>query len=68
MSTQIKCSKCGKAHKMHTAHEMWLTDGFYSFSATQPSETSVRVWVGDTCLSKIWKLQGKSFTQPVNQA
>lgn len=53
MAHQIKCHKCGKMHKAHTATELVFVDGrYYWKSDNMPGQI---VSVGNTCFTKIYQ-------------
>lgn len=52
MSTQIKCHKCGKQHKAHTATTLSYLNGKYYWGVVP---NAIQVSLGGTCAEKLWK-------------
>lgn len=51
---QIKCHKCGRMHRAHTAIELVFLEGNYYWESDRVIGGKL-VWVGGTCFSKIYK-------------
>jgi len=54
MAAQIKCHKCGRNHKAHTATVLFFKDGKYYWTE-DATNGGIIVKVGGTCFGHIWQ-------------